>query len=152
MRKILLLSIVFVVMLLGWLGESRRFFCVGNGAYITVWKTYNNTCYIIPGKYYGLLKPSKNYIESSNTNSMSIFYTNLLPHAFVYKSEENLIINNSNKREFTIYNYDWDVKKFDKILYTPNARKSSDVNPGVYLVNIFIQENYALDKDGKRLH
>jgi hypothetical protein len=43
------------------------------------------------------------------------------------------------------------VKKFDAILYIPNAKKNNDIKSNARLMDIFIQEDYALDKDGKKL-
>ncbi len=151
MRKISFIFLLFTLFILIWYGESRKFYCLGNGKCITVWKTYNNVCYIIPGKYYGIIKPSKNFIQSTNTNNLSVFFTNELPRAFIYQSEEDLIINNRNKDETIFYDYNSDSKKFNKILYPLDAKKSSDLKDKAQLIYVFIHENYALDKDGKKL-
>ena len=89
MKRLMLYFSIFTLLIMGWYGESRSFYCLDNGKCITVWKTYNNVCYIIPGKYFGILKPSKNVIESSNNNNLTIYFTSELPDAFVYKSELN---------------------------------------------------------------
>lgn len=151
MKRVMLYFSIFILLIVGWYGESRSFFCLDNGKCITVWKTYNNVCYIIPGKYYGLLKPSENVIESSNNNNLTIYFTSELPNAFVYKSEQELKINNSKKGEFIFYDYNSDVKKFDTILYIPNAKKNNDIKSNAQLIDVFIRDNFALDKDGKRL-
>lgn len=148
MKRLLFVFLILIVLTLVWYGESRRFFCVDNGNCITVWKTYNNVCYIIPGKYYGIIKPSQNFFQSTNTNNLTIFFTNELPNALIYKSDQDLKINNSNKDEFIFYDYNQDVKKFDTILYMPNAKKNNDIKSNASLMDIFIQEDYALNKDG----
>jgi hypothetical protein len=151
MKRVILYFSIFIISIVGWHGESRRFFCVDNDKCITVWKTYNNVCYIIPGKYYGLLKPSGNVMESSNNNNLTIYFTSQLPNAFVYKSEQELKISNNKKDEFIFYDYNSDFKKFDTILYIFNAKKNNDLKQNAQLLDIFIRDNFALDRDGKRL-
>jgi hypothetical protein len=71
MKKILLFFFILIFCIAVWYGESRKFVAFPNGKDVTVWKTYNNKCYIIAGKYYGLFKPSLDqaYIETTNTSS-----------------------------------------------------------------------------------
>ena len=151
MKKIMIVLAVVVAALLVWYGESRKFFCVENGKCITLWKTFNNVCYIIPGKYYGLTRPSTNFLESTNTNNIMVFFSSGLPNAFVYKSEQPLKINNDDKRGFGFYDYNADEKRFDSLLYIPNARTVQDVKEDVQYLDISIHENYATDKNGRRM-
>jgi hypothetical protein len=151
MKRALLLLSILIVIVLGWFGESRNFFCLDNGNCITTWKTYNNVCYIIPGKYYGLVKPSKNYIQSTNNNTLTIYMSSELPNTIVYKSNQPLKVVNSDKKEFYFYDYNLEVEKFDNIMYMPNAKKNNDIKENVRLIDLFIQENYAIDKNGKKL-
>lgn len=134
-----------------WFGETRRFFCLDSGKCITVWKTYNNKCYIIPDKYYGLLKPSDNYIELSNTSALTIYSTTDLPNAIIYKSDQNLKVTNNNKNKIAFYDYNSDIERFDRIIYTPYAQKNNDIKSNARVIDIFIKDNYAIDKDGKKL-
>src|ERR1700720_4395948 len=97
MKKLLLCLSIFIILALIWYGESRKFFCLNNGKCVTVWKTYNNVCYIIPGRYYGIIRPSDNFIESSNNNFLTIYFTSELSNVFTYKSEQTLKINNISK-------------------------------------------------------
>lgn len=150
MKRVLLLSTLIAIILICY-GESRKFFCLENDKCITVWKTYNNICYIIPGKYYGVLRPSKGYIQTLNTNNITIYFTSELQNALVFRSEQSLKISNSDKGNFIFYDYTQDEKKFDSILYLHDAKKNSDVKDNVGLIEVFIQENYALDKLGRKL-
>jgi hypothetical protein len=151
MKKIFLFSSLLLIPILIWYGESRRFFCLDNGDCITVWKTYNNVCFIIPGKYYGIVRPSNNYIESSNTNLLTVYFSPELPGALVVQSGQGVKINNENMHEFAFYKYETDTGRFNNILYMPDAKKRSDMKAGARLMDIDIRENYALDKDGKKL-
>lgn len=150
MKKI----IIFIILLTSaatWYGESRKFFCSENGQCVTVWKTYNNICYIIPGKYYGVTKPSKNFMESTNTNSLTVFFTNEMPNAFIFLSEQDLKIYNTDTRKFIFYDYNLNKEKFHNILYKPDAKKANDIKQNAALIDIYILENYATDKNGKKL-
>jgi hypothetical protein len=151
MKRLLLCVFIIVALMAIWYGQSRKFFCLHNGKCVTVWKTYNNVCYIVPGKYYGILKPSDNFIETSNTNQLMIFFTTELPKAFIFKSEQELKIINNNKDEIVFYNYRLDTAGFDKRLYMPNAKLNSDLKDNSALMYVFIHDNYAMDKSGKHL-
>lgn len=151
MKKIFLWILIFSALILALWVESRKFFCLSNRNCVTIWKTYNNVCYIIPGKYYGLTKPAGNFIESTNTNNITLYFSDALPNTFVYKSEQKLKIHNDVKNTFVFYNYDSNEKKFDSVLYMPDAKRLRDVKPNVQLMDVSIQENYAIDKNGKNL-
>lgn len=151
MKRFLLYSVIVIFLSVVWYGESRNFFCLDNGRCVTVWKTFNNVCYIIPGRYYGILRPSDNFIESSNSNFMTIYFTSELPNVFIYKSDQSLKIKNASKEKVVFYDYNSNIQKFDSILYIPNAKKNNEIKGNARLMDVFIRENYALDKYGKHL-
>jgi hypothetical protein len=142
-------TLLFVVAV--WYGESRKFYCLDNGRCITIWKTYNNVCFIVPGKYYGIVKPSGNYIESSNTNLLTIYFSKEMPRSLIIQCEQELKINNEKTDAFTFYRYETDTGRFNSLLYFSSAKKRSDMKSGAGLMYIDIHENYALDKYGKKL-
>ena len=151
MKRILIVFATVLFLVAFWYGESRRFYCLDNGRCITVWKTFNNGCFIVPGKYYGVVRPSNNYIESSNTNLLTIFFCEKLPKSLIVQCEQGVKINNDKTDVFTFYRYETDTSKFKNLLYSPSAKKRSDMRPGSGLIDINIRENYALDKVGKEL-
>jgi hypothetical protein len=151
MKRLLLYLAIIVILSVIWYGESRKFFCLDQGKCVTVWKTFNNVCYIIPGKYYGVLKPSDNFIQSSNNNFVTIYFTSQLPNVIIYKSEQPLKVNNISKDKLIFYEYNSNIQKFDSLLYIPGAKRNNDLNDNARLMDILIEENYALDKDGKQL-
>lgn len=150
MKRVLLSFSALVVIILIWYGESRKFYCLDNGRCITVWKTYNNVCFIVPGKYYGIIKPSSNHIETSNINLVTIFYSTELPKTLIIRPGLGVEIINRDTNEVVLYNYETDTARFNKLLFTPD-RNGSELKRDVRLMNIDIHENYALDKDGKKL-
>jgi hypothetical protein len=151
MRRALIFFSIFGSLILLWYGESRKFFCLDNGSCVTVWKTYNNVCYIIPGRYFGLITPSDNFIKSSNNNFLTIYFTNELPNALIYKSEQTVDVKNGHKNEYTFYDYNSDTQKFDSLLYIANAKKNNDIKGNAGLIDVIVGEYYALDKRGKHL-
>jgi hypothetical protein len=151
MKRLLFYLAILIAVAMIWYGESRKFFCLDNGKCVTVWKTYDDVCYIIPGRYYGIFRPSDNFIQSSNTNFLTIYFTGELPNLLVYKSEEPLKVSNTNKHKWIFYDYKSNIQKFDSILYVANAKRNNDIKSNARLMDIFNQENYALDKNGKHL-
>lgn len=151
MKKGLLFFIIVFLIAIIWFGESRSFYCLGNGNCVTIWKTYNNRSYIIPGRYYGLFRPSDQYIQSSNTNEIIIFFSEELPAAFVFHSSEDVKVYNGKKTQFTFYDYTTDTTRFNKIFYPPDALKFTDLKKDAGIMFVNIHENYAEDRSGKNL-
>ncbi len=150
MKKTILFFFVVILFLFVWYGESRKFFCLKDGNCITVWKTYNNVCYIIPGKYYSLWAPSNNFIKTSNLNELTIFFTDELPNTFIVQSKEKLKV--YNKEGCVFLDYNLDSARLKKILYKPDAKRFyKDLKLNARLIDIDIKENYARDKDGKTI-
>ena len=150
MKKLLIFFSVLLLIVI-WNGESRKFYCLDNETCVTVWKTYNNACFIIPGKYYGIIKPSRNHIETTNTNLLTIYFSKELSQALIVQCEQGVNIKNENRNDFTFYRFETDTGKFINLLYLPEAKKRSDMKRGAGLIDIDIRENYAVDKDGKKL-
>ncbi len=151
MKKILIITLMVIILIVTWYGESRKFFSCDDGNYVTVWKTYNNTCYIIPGKYYGLIKPTTNFIESSNTNDLTIYFTKSLPNVFIVTSEQHLKINNDNKDKAVFFDYNVNKENYNKLLYKPGAKRVNDIKDDAGLIYIDVLNNHATDKNGKPL-
>jgi hypothetical protein len=96
MKKLLIFFSVLLLIVI-WNGESRKFYCLDNETCVTVWKTYNNACFIIPGKYYGIIKPSRNHIETTNTNLLTIYFSKELSQALIVQCEQGVNIKNENR-------------------------------------------------------
>lgn len=146
--KSLLYCLAVLALCLIMYGESRKFYCFEKDRCITVWKTFGNTCYIIRGNYYGLWLPNS-FIETSNVNNLTLYFTDRLPSSLVYKSEQPVLIRKFGDEE-NFYDFNSDSKKFDDMLYEVTASKNNEVKDGVTMVDLFIRENFAIDKNGKR--
>jgi len=147
MKKVLIFPALLLLMAI-WYGESRKFFCAGDGECVTVWKTYNNVCYIVPGKYYGIIRPSDNYIKTSNINLVSIFYSPKLPRVFIIQPGLGVRFINGDTARFTFYNYYADSAGFNQLLFAP-SQTGDELKPGVRVLNIDIREDYELGGEGK---
>ena len=118
---------------------------------MTVWKTYNNVCYIIPGKYYGLVRPTNGYMQCSNTNLITFYFSSELPDAIIHQSGYDVKIYNDSLNPIKFYDFSIDTSRYLKILYLPTARRRSDLKPDAELMDINIREEYAADRTGKHL-
>jgi len=150
MKRIIIMVLSVFVLFVVWLGESRKFIYLDNNKCITVWKTLNNVCYVIPEEYYGLWKPSKNYLKTNNTNEqLSIFITTELPDTIIFLSYEQIEVHDKNNSIFL--NYHSDSSRLNSILYKNNARFFyKDLKTNADMIEINVLENYALGKNGKK--
>jgi len=154
MKKTIIYVVSVFILLIVWYGEKRKIYCI-NGTCITVWKTFGNTCYIVPGKYYGLIKPMDDYIRSTNTNSFTIYISMQLPKTLIIKNEGTsqgfegeFDIINDDKSKFIIKSYS---KTYEDMLYHPKAAHFNDLRDDANYFAINVEEDYAEDKNGKKL-
>jgi hypothetical protein len=118
MRKLLIISVLAFTILIGWYIEGRHFFKVVDDRYVTVWKTLNNKCYIIAGRYYGLMAPSNEvYVRTTNDASgVAILWEHSPDSLIIDVGGDYKIMNNSNSKTIFIdYSFN---KKVNDSLYT----------------------------------
>ncbi|MGY4538178.1 hypothetical protein ACVW0P_002598 [Mucilaginibacter sp. UYNi724] len=150
MKKPIFIIVIAAIILFIGAGEKRNFYCLKDAGCVTVWKTYGKVCYIIPGKYYGILKPANDFIETANDNNITVFFAPEITNGLIFRSDHNVKVYNGIKKH-TLLNYNQDKKKYERMLYSKNARNNADTKGGVNLIDIFIRENFALDKNGQLL-
>jgi len=151
MKKLLLCFSVIVAIALIWGGESRRFYCIGNSKCVTVWKGFGNVCCIIPGRYYGIIIPADDYIETTNSNLLTLYFTDKMPKVIIFQSMGLMKIKNADTTKVIFKDFNTDTAMFESLLYPPDSKKRSDMSGGAQLVDIVVHEFYAVDKDGKHL-
>lgn len=144
--KKLLLGILLVSIPFLWFGESRRFFKMTNGSYITLWKTYGNVSFIIPGRYYGVLFPTGNHIETSNLNSITLYKRRGDEDTLFFISRDRTLVNNPNRSEYVLVDLKLLVNsELGAILsQKPKERHLKEWS----ILNLQIKENYARDESG----
>lgn len=154
MKKIFKILIVLVCVIAGlflWFDQSRTFFKATNGEYITMWKRYGGTCYLIPGKYYGITKPKDGYVETSNLGYLTVYYSDKLPNLILLNKESNYDYKSFNpiNKKYLFEDYALNNGKYKPIIYKENAKKFSDINNDASFLSINILEGYATDGTGK---
>lgn len=153
MRKLLyffLFIVIAIVSLLLWYDQSKNYYCLSEDKCITVWKRLGGDCYIISGKYSGWFSPSNDYVKTSNTQYLTLYYSNKLP--------DNVIIRNQGTSGGLEGGYeitgDTFVKYTDELkelLYRKNATYHKDIKEGVGFIDLDIKESYAKDNYGTKL-
>lgn len=155
--KIMGVIVILIVVVSVWAEQSRSFYCLSERKCITVWKRSGNICYIIPGKYSGIFKPSDNYIKTTNVNPLvgnnyfTFYFTEEMPNTLIYRSKSTFEVYNGDKQKLLLIDYDSDVEKYKEVLYIPDAKKVNDLKENVNLISLDTKENYATDKSGKKL-
>lgn len=149
MKQIALVILVFSLIFFSYT-QYRNFYCVNDNTCVTVWKRFDKY-YIIPGKYYGLNIPKDNFIESSIANNISIYFHDEQKNSFIYKSEKKVNVKNLDTNNFNIKDYDGNVAEYDQLLYRPGFSKHNDLKTNIELIELFLEESYAIDKCGRKL-
>lgn len=147
--RILLVIFSILTVLIIWFDQSRTFYCLDNNKCITVWKRIGGSCFVIPGKYYGIIKPSDNYIITSNASDMDVVWEKDPSHVIVSMDEGSKIVNNS-RNEITITDYKA-KKKYNDSLYMSFDGTYLRHRKGTDFIILFIKENYAVDNYGNKM-
>jgi hypothetical protein len=140
--KIAGVIVLLIVMISILAEESRSFYCLSDGQCVTVWKRSANKCYIVLDKYYGLVKPTDNYIETTNSNfCVDVIWTND-NRLLIDSSDDVTITQPSSNKNFVIERY-IDNKAINDSLYTYFDGTYNKYNKKVDVISLYIKENYA---------
>lgn len=137
------LLLFLVAIILVAIDQTRSFYCLSNNKCVTVWKRLGNKCYVIPGKYYGILKPTDDYVKTANTNSITIIW--LDNNSWLIDADKNVEIFNDSTHSTLIQLYN-NEKSYNDSLYTYFDGKYQKYKKNVNYMSIDIKENYVLDK------
>jgi len=143
----ILVILILIVSVFVWLDQSRHFYCLSDKQCFTVWKRLGNKCYIIPGKYFGIFRPS-HYIETTNNIYVDV----------IRRGDTSLLVNTGKNIEIldqSIHTQLIDWYGNDRVrndsLYTFFDGKYRRYKKEVEYIGVNIEENYAVDKSGKKL-
>lgn len=106
--------ILFFLFICFAIDQSRSFYKLEDGKEVTIWKRIGGRCYVIPYKYYGIIKPSSCAIETVNTGGITLIWYN-----------RKVIINTDSKMKI--------INKGDCILEDYMDKK--DENDSIFLWN-----------------
>jgi len=146
--KVFSVLVVIIGILFIWYDQSRLFFKATNGEYITMWKRWGGRCYLIPGKYYRVTKPTDNYIETENNMSGDFIWNNRNSKYVLFSGGKNYEIINKDSTKIKIIDYLDDEKKNDS-LYTEEKGDYYIYKKGLIRLSIDILQSYATDERGE---
>ena len=149
MKKTFVIVLGIIIAAFIYFGEKRSFYKLGADISITVWKTYGGTCYIIPRKYFGILKPFNNYIKTSNVSIVHLYTTTSLPATIIVLSEGKSKIHEGNNAKYKIIDYNQNESKMDSLLYQSSSERDPKLYANVNLLVLFLKENFAEDENRK---
>jgi hypothetical protein len=147
MKKVLLCFFLFLIGFVVYNLESRKFICLGDGKCVTVWKTYNNNCYVIIGKYYGLFKPSFNrsYVKTTNTSLGIDLIWEKESKTIIVQLDSGSVINNSDSAKVQIINYNLNKAYNDSVYtYFDNKLRVRRYKRNIVIISAPINEMGAL--------
>ena len=149
----LFLTIIYILSVDG----IRSYHCLSDDQCVTVWKKPNGEVYIIPGKYRSISKPTVSHIRTNNTQFVTLYFSNETELSYKIIARDGGNLANSQKG-YTLENDikgEWEILEFSdsykSILYEPSAIKFKDVKEGVNYLIINTEENFAIDKSGKKM-
>ncbi|MDR2037314.1 MAG: hypothetical protein LBQ60_05265 [Bacteroidales bacterium] len=152
-RWIILISIFILFF---YINEKRSFYYTEDGKCFTVCKKIGGNCYVAPYKYYGLFKPSDNYVQTTNTACIDFFWTDSLPDNLIvravdYRRGFYVKIVNKHPGKVILYNYYDNEEKYEKLFFKSNSYKKDYLN-GIDIdiaSNRLIRKYISLDKQRK---
>jgi hypothetical protein len=147
MKRLIKMFFLILLSVPIWYGESRSFEYSDKGNCVTVWRTYNNICYVIPGRYFGLLAPSsgENFIRTTNTSmGVDLIWVYGTKTVLAQIDSDSQIINN-NPNKTTIINYNTNESYNDSVYtYFDNTIKVRRYKKHVNFVIVPIDNMGAL--------
>jgi hypothetical protein len=127
--------------------DSRHFFCMGNGHCITMWRTRSGICYVIPGKYSGLSRPtSGSYITSPFTRSMDIIWPKNTDNIIVNLEDPKSQIIHKSPNGINIISYNVN-KKYNDIVFLYYDGSYYRFKKSVDFMSLDIKEEHANSKN-----
>lgn len=139
-RIILFSFLVLVSVFLLWMGQRRTFLCIGEGRCVTVWKTYGNKCYLIPGKYYGLIEPMRSHATTSNIALVGFIWPSDPDILLLSSGTDTHISNKKGDIQLRLYSVN---KQLNDSLYTRLDGRNRVYRDGVAYLTIDIRDGYT---------
>jgi hypothetical protein len=149
MMRMLLVLLILIVVGSICSEQTRSFYCLSEGKCVTVWKRSGDKCYIVLDKYYGIFKPTDNYIKTSNTAFVDVIWTE--DNRLLIDTDDNVeIVQPHSNKKFIIERYSND-KVINDSRYTYFDGKYDRYNEKVDYIRLYVKENYATDRANKKI-
>ncbi|MBB5647912.1 hypothetical protein [Pedobacter cryoconitis] len=142
MKNIKWKFVFLIVFLLGafYFVEKRSFYYNKDKTEcITIWKRLGGKCLVIPGKYIGLWKPSGEYLETTNKNSLTFVWKRKMTDQLVICNNYGAPVDLSFKSYKVKY---YDYKQREDFINTYYI--NHNIKVGYEYLSIDILENYVV--------
>lgn len=133
--KILSFIILFSGIIYLIIDQSRSFYKLESGKEVTVWKRIGGKCYVIPYKYYGIIKPSSCVIETVNTGGVTLIWYN--ERLIVDTNSKMKIINNG---DCVLEDY-MDKKDENDSIFLWNDNGTNKLKSDLKYLSVYILDN-----------
>jgi hypothetical protein len=138
--------ILLTVIVLVWMDQARSVYCLQGGRCITVWKRLGNKCYVIANRYSGMFRPIDNYIETTNTEFVTIIWANENRLLIDVDDKAQIVSMCSGENQIERYS---NSKVLNDSLYTYLDEGYRKYKKEVDFLNIDIRASYATDRNGR---
>ncbi|RZK48009.1 MAG: hypothetical protein EOO99_11700 [Pedobacter sp.] len=152
-KKIIVITLlcVFIFVIISTLMSDgiKSFYCLSDDKCVTVWKRDSGEVLIISGKYKSKEIPLDNYIKITNLNYSSIVVLFVGNKLLVDVENNAMALQKSSNGTMELYRNE---KALNDSLYTKFDGKYRRYKEKINYININIEENYATDKNDKKLN
>lgn len=152
-KKILAITVlcVFIFVIINTLMSDgiRSFYCLSDDECVTIWKRENGEVLIMSGQYKSQGVPLDNYIKITNMNYSSIVVLFVEKKLLIDVENNAKALQKSSNGTMELYRND---KVLNDSLYTNFDGKYRRYKEKVNYININIEENYATDKNDRKLN
>jgi hypothetical protein len=131
MRKIYIVITIVLISLIYYQFGYKRYFIynVTKEKCVTIWPTWGNNCYVIPGKYFSPFTPDTNFIKTiNNTNYIGV----------IWNTGDEYDFKLSFYNDFEISGLDDNIKVYannDSLLWEYKILDSINVDKGIRTTN-----------------
>lgn len=153
MKKIAVITLSLILIIIIWIGLERDVYRLGKNNIITIWKTYGNRCYVVSGKYIGLIPPTlRNHMVMTNRNQFTIFLTPDIPNGIIVQDLGRTIkFMNYDSHDPFFVDYYSDSSRLNKILFQDSVINVNRLKKHVIFFDANIKEGYVMDMNGRTL-
>ncbi|UIR55921.1 hypothetical protein LZQ00_16870 [Sphingobacterium sp. SRCM116780] len=134
--KLFIIFFVVVSCLLGY-DQTRSFYEISEGNYITVWKRLGGKCYIVFDKYYGIIKPS-DWVETTNSNAITIIKSLSTEFDYALSNDHGESVSINSTRKIDYYEYE------SRSRFVNKYYKDGKIPSSCGYLQIDIKENLAI--------
>ena len=142
MKKLLIAIGCIVALMVGlliWQDQSRDYYCFAGGNCFTIW-AHGSECYLIPGKYCGIVAPKDDYVLKKDwSRGLGVINDKKHPEEIIVEGDSSCSLVQTKPGIIVFYNDEGGNKEFD-FLYTHDK---GSYNSDLEYYNVDIEDMYA---------